>query len=31
VIHPDGTTALAAERAVRLGSLAAGKPFLNPL
>jgi hypothetical protein len=30
-IQPDGTTALAAERAVRLGSLAAGKPFLNPL
>jgi hypothetical protein len=30
-IHPDGTTALAAERAVRAGGLAAGKPFLNPL
>jgi hypothetical protein len=30
-IHPDGTTALAVERAVRAGSLAAGKPFLNPL
>jgi hypothetical protein len=31
VIHPDGTAALAAERAVRAGSLAAGRPFLNPL
>ena len=30
-VHPDGTAALAAERAVRAGSLAAGKPFLNPL
>jgi hypothetical protein len=27
----DGTTVLAAERAVRAGCLAAGKPFLNPL
>jgi hypothetical protein len=30
-IHPDGAAALAAERAMRAGSLAAGKPFLNPL
>jgi hypothetical protein len=30
-IHPDGAAALAAERTVRAGSLAAGKPFLNPL
>jgi hypothetical protein len=30
-VHPDGMTALAAERAVRAGSLTAGGPFLNPL
>jgi hypothetical protein len=30
-IHPDGAEALAAERAVRAGGLAAGRPFLNPL
>jgi hypothetical protein len=31
VVHDDGTRALKVERAVRAGSLPAGRPFLNPL
>ena len=30
-VHRDGTEALAVERAVRAGSLPAGRPYLNPL
>jgi hypothetical protein len=30
-ICPDGAAALAAERAIRAGSLPAGQPYLNPL
>lgn len=30
-LSPDGTTALAIERAIRTGCLPAGKPYLNPL
>jgi len=31
VVHQDGAQALAVERAVRAGSLPAGRPYLNPL
>jgi hypothetical protein len=30
-IYPDGTEALAVERAIRGGALPAGRPYLNPL
>jgi len=30
-VYGDGAEALAAERAVRAGGLAAGRPYLNPL
>ncbi len=30
-VHRDGAQALAVERAVRSGSLPAGRPYLNPL
>jgi hypothetical protein len=30
-VCPDGMAALAAERAIRAGSLPAGRPYLNPL
>jgi hypothetical protein len=30
-IYPDGASALAAERAIRAGSLPVGQPYLNPL
>jgi hypothetical protein len=30
-VYPDGAEALAVERAVRAGSLPAGRPHLNPL